>query len=367
MTNIIDGGSNTRLIQEKALTSHCDYGRWHREDMSPQDFEQLLLFLTRDHVVQMDCQWSAGGNALRYDHKVIGIKNFVGGFSVNENKSITCMIQCPGQYWEQMNNVDMWHLFQGLKHRFKMKPSRVDYAIDDPTYKIIPVDEMWEAANNKNNWGFRKIGLAGNAKCGEAMALTRYFGSRESSRFTRIYDHDGECLRHETEFKRGAAQQYFDLISDLEREDYRHVTDTFDGYRDSDGTLVEDFGDIIARRICGAVTGAIDFRTKDAYKDQSRVGIRDSERLGFYQQYIDKTQATVVRIKSIKPVKSLEKTYEWIKRQCAPTLAMFREGLGRHGFSLFMQKIVDEGEFRMDNLKHMWVKEMERKPTIFQC
>lgn len=364
--NIIDGGSNTRLIQEPEISCHSDYLRLHRENLSPQDFEQLLSFIAADHVVEMDRRWSAGGNARVYDNKVIGINGFVGGFSLNDDGSIACMVQCSGQYFTQLNSVDYWRLTQGLKHRFNMKCSRVDYAIDDYTYFIIPVADMEEAVNSGNHFGFRKVGMSANGYRFLDMQETRYFGSRESGKFTRIYDHDGECLRHETEFKREYAQAAFDLIADLNREDFKYEKDGVVAYRDYDGCEFACFGSIIARRMGGAVLRAIDFRDRSVYKDRSRVGSRDSKRLGFYQQYIDKVGAVDVQIKAKEVVKSLHKTFEWVKRQCAPTLAMFREGLGRHEFNLFMREIVSEGEQRMDNVKGMWAKEIRRKPTCFR-
>ena len=364
MAILTDGVGNTRHEPKTKLYSHLDYLRVRRDEMSMDDFLLLLDFIVKRHSQVMDVPWSPGAGAVWYQHKIVGAYGVRGGFSYHEEGYVSCMIDLPGEYFEQLNPVDQWHLITGLGHRFKVRCSRIDLAIDDPDYHVIPIDEMREAYGRGQNFRFRNhkyvMSSSGIGDCDE----TDYFGSRNSGKMVRTYDHEGECHRFEVEFKRGFAQPVFENILFLKREDAISAEgiafSTQKGLSANDSQM-----SIYVQRTMSAIAlGAIDFRDRGNRRDKSRVGVRDSIRLDFWQEFIDKVAGYIYRVQVIKPVRTLEKTLEWVKRQCSGTLAMFRDGLGRHGFSLWMRELIELGDKKMNQEQSIWAAEMKEKPRL---
>lgn len=363
--NIIDGHGNTRLIQEARFTAHCDYLRTRYENLSPGAFAMLLEFFGVRYDTQVGQPWSPGGGAVYFDNKLIGTRGFVGGFTVNEDGSISCMIDLPGEYWEHQDAIGTWRLFQGIKHYYHGKCSRIDLAIDDPTYSHIPVAEMVASWKQGNNFLFQKYTYIASGKNPNEMVETHNFGSRESGKYTRIYDHDGECLRHETEFKRQFAQPTFDAIVELKREDFEDNGDVSRVNRTGWHHELPDFAFAIQKTMSALVVGAIDFRSREAYKDSSRVGYRDSKRLHFYQEYIDKIQTNHVRVRPVKSAKSLAKTVTWFNRQCGATLALIASSFENIGeFRAWVGDYVIDQKNRMNKMQELWVEELRERPNL---
>lgn len=360
-----DGTGNTRLKPRSIFEIHSDYLRIRKDAVSHEEFEMLVGFIVPDFTLKFDSPWSPGAGAVYFPHKVIGTHGVVGGFNVDEEGFFYTMIDMPGGYFHSKTAIDQWRLFQGLFYKYKVTCTRIDLAIDDPTYSQIPVAEMEKACAEGFNFGFRNYGKHASGQCGKDLDETLALGSRNSGKYGRIYDHDGECLRHEVEFKRGFAQPVFEKIATMDRDSYDR--DGSDVYL-SDERLFSssDNWDInVQKTMASIVLGAFDFRDRGTRKEASRAGIRDSKRLDFYQQYIDTFETNEYRVRLTKPAKTIEKTLEWIKRQCAPTLAMISEAFGRHHFNLWMREIVVNGIPRLDNQKMFWVKEIERNKKLY--
>lgn len=365
MAILTDGQGNTRLIQEKGIKTHCDYLRTRYESMELGKFTSLLEFFGVSYDTEVGKPWSPGGGALYYENRLIGTHGFVGGFTLNDDGSVDCMIDLPGEYWESQDAIDTWRLFGGIKHAYQGMCSRVDLAIDDPTYSLVPVDQMVEAWEQGNNFQFRKYTYIVSGNSPEEMKATYNFGSRESGRYTRIYDHDGECLRHETEFKRQYAQVIFDEIYELKREDFGGYDNLRETKEAAYGVEDTPFAIGIQQKMASLVVGAIDFRSREAYKDSSRVGHRDSERLCFYQEYIDKIQASHVRVRASQRARSLGRTVDWFRRQCGATLALIASSFENiREFRAWAGDFVIAQESRMNKLQRLWIDELRRRPNL---
>lgn len=364
MAILADGVGNTRQEPKNKLYSHLDYLRVRRDEMSKDDFELLLDFIVKRHCEHEDIPWSPGAGAVWYNHKITGAYGVVGGFSINEKGLYSAMIDLPGEYFEQTNPSDQWHLLVGLYYRFNVKCSRIDLAIDDPEYYVIPIDEMREAYARGQNFRFRNhkyvMSSSGLGDCDE----TDYFGSRNSGKMVRTYDHEGECHRFEVEFKRGFAQPVFEEILFLKREDA--ISDEGIAFSTQKGISASDsqMSVYVQKAMSAIALGAIDFRDRGNREDKSRVGVRDSVRLDFWQEFIDRVAGYIYRVQVVKPVRTLEKTLEWVKRQCSGTLAMFKEGMGREGFYAWVWKLVGFGEERMSQEQRMWAAEIREKPRL---
>lgn len=362
--NIIDGRGNTRLEPINKFEAHLDYLRFSVKELTVTEFSSLLSFVSAQYDTLPTCPWSPGGGSVWFENKLIGTHGFIGGFDVDDDGLINAMMQLPGSYFEQLNLYKQWELCRVLKHTYKAKCSRIDLAIDDPTYTAIPVENMRKSWAKGRGFGFKKHKYIESGNTPETLQKTWYFGSRESGKLTRIYDHEGECMRHEVEFKRGYAQPVFDSIADI----YRPETDLSELIRiDEEKEPYEKGGNFyihLYRTICNHVVGAIDFRNRGTRKDTGRVGYRDSKRMGFYQQYINKIQCMHVRIPPKKPSKTLSKTVAWVKRQVSATLAMFSAGVGRSRFVTWLRELVMYGDEKLDKLKLLWIEEIKDNPQI---
>lgn len=359
-----DGTSNTRLKPITKLYSHCDYLRVRRDKMPMDTFVLLLEFLDQKLSCEMEKPWSPGGFAVYYENRIEGIEGIRGGFTVDDDGCVSTMIDLSGVYFKQLNPIDQWRLFRGLYYTYQMKCSRIDLAIDDSTYSVLPIEEMYKAAKSGCNFGFRKVKAIESGECGNELDETKYFGSRESGKMVRGYDHEGECQRLESEFKRRYSDEVYTKLATLERPDlFDNKWDNstaFKMFRTSDNC----WSNTIQKTMASIALGAIDFRDRKSRKDATRGGFRDSTRCEFYQVLLDKIEVEPYRVRFIEQPRSIRKSLEWVKRQVAPTLATLAGGLGRHKFNLLIQEIVQEGELRMDKLKQLWELEIREKPDI---
>lgn len=360
----IDGNGNTRPEPIAKFAVHLDYLRFRCETITPQGFENLLNFLCEDYTTEIERPWSPGAGSVYYSNKLIGTHGFVGGFDINSEGVISCMIDLPGGYWEQLNVVDSWRKLIGLANAFHVKCSRIDIAIDDPTYSRIPVSKMRESWERGNNFGFRKHKYTESGETPEKMRKTWNFGSRESGKFTRIYDHEGECLRHEVEFKRHFAREVFEKLASITRPIDAAWMQSDSLAECVNGEDNETFESIISKELASLTLGAIDFRDRGNRKDATRGGYRDSKRLSFYQEYIDEVCGQTYRLTAPKPAKSLLKTVDWVKRQVSSTLAMMNDGIGGFNFRIWLQDLLIYGRERYDKLKPLWIAEMKRSPHV---
>lgn len=346
-----DGNGNTRLKPIAVVESHLDYLRIKKDKITPEEFELLVCFIVDHHTLEIDRRWSPGKGGVYYSHTVIGSGGMRGGIEYLEEEGLcSIMLDLPGEYFESKTIVDQWRLIQGLKSRFKVTATRIDLAVDDYDYSVIPVERMVEACKQGHNFGFKKIGYHSSGYCGDRQDETFNFGSRQSGKFVRVYDHEAECLRFETEFKRGYVKPVFESLANLERP--KEMPN-------------KEFELVIQKLIASLAVGAIDFRDRGDRQDKTRAGERDSTRLPFYQKFVDLLQATHYRIKLAKPAKSITKSFDWIKRQCSPTIAMIREGLGAQKFMSWLNKAIKDNRPRIDNTKEVWIKDIQKNPNMY--
>lgn len=368
LTNtIVDGHGNTRPKPINNLYVHCDYLRIALERVSLQDFEQILEFLTRKYSLDLETPWSPGAGAIWYPHKVTAIRGLVGGWRIDEEGLCHLMVDLPGEYWENFTPEDQWRIFVGLKHRFKVRCCRFDLAIDDPSYCVIPVTQMRKAYDEDYGFGFRKYRQHQTSDYpGADRLITDEYGSRNSGKFVRVYDHEGECMRFEAEFKRRYAPIVFEIISSLERPDQFISTSESVNGEQVFVKVEQDWNVTIQQEFAAIALGAIDFRDRGSRKDSRRAGFRDSVRLSFYQEFADYLQAEVFRVKLPEMPRSLQKTFEWMKRQVSATLSMFKQGLNTTDFWFWINQLVEYGDERMDRLKVQWAQEISKYPHLIK-
>lgn len=356
-----DGYGNTRLELESTLYTHCDYLRISVSQYTVERFESLLTFLAPKHNHHLETPWSPGAGAVWFAHRVSAIKGLVGGWTLDDKGELTAMLDLPGEYWEQCTPEGQWRIFRGLNYTYNVRCNRIDIAIDDPSYEMIPVENMREAYHNQHNFHFRKYRQhATYEDSGEKPFVTDEFGSRNSGKFVRVYDHDRKCLRFEAEFKRGYAPEAFKILSSLERSESHYSITSIDDEPLTEQDMSDEWNLAIQRVMAGIAVGAIDFRDRGKHKSASGIGIRDSKRLAFYQEFIDYLSTKTFRVKLPELARTASKSYEWIKRQCSASLAMWKEALGSADFFVWINQLLEFGRPRMDRLKFQWAEEIGR-------
>lgn len=353
------GRGNTRLIPETPakvgrLDAHLDYLRFTATVGSLAALQELCRFLFwENYQLSIGDGWSAGKGAVRFPNGLTADFGARGGWRFHAETSdgvpvdltdglptddsvpVDVMVDLPGEYWRAQGTIGAWRMLLGLKHAFGVRASRIDLAIDDFGFDRIPVDEMVAATKSGNGMFFCKYQLIENYDSRRRRECkTHYFGSRESGKMVRIYDHvfeDGVTKAHrmETEFKRGYATKIFDELASIERE--------------CDGDY--EMEDCFQRAISSYVTGSIDFRDKSVRKDKSKASAKDCPRLKFWQAFINEI-GDCVRVKLDPVIKTVEKSVKWLKRSVAPTLSAFYQSLSSVDRIGFISNLVEIGSER---------------------
>lgn len=356
------GLGNTRLIPEgdsgtKGIRCHLDYLRVRVTLSDVGRLHELLHGLFgKAYVIGYGSGWSAGKGAVRFDHRITGDFDSFGGFSfeVGDNETldpasddmagipVKAMIDLPGTFWEKFDAKNQWLHLVYLR-AIGVECCRIDPAIDDYEYSLIPREEMRAATLDGNNMFFcihnRYDSYNTRSK---RHSITDYYGSRESGKMTRVYDHyfneNEKALRLETEFKRKYAKEVFNGLADLEP-----------GGK-SDVEFDREFQAAVGRY----AVGAVDFRDKSLRQDKNKASRKDCPRLPFWQEFVDKIGGSI-RIKLEPVVKTVEKTIKWVFRSVAPTIAALHQALPSLDRMDLIASLVKSGSDRASDI-HKLIK-----------
>lgn len=355
---------------------HLDYLRI-KGKLPVDKFEQMMTYLCgSDWVVEMEKPWAAGTKATWFPHKLMGIGLLVGGFrAVDGEQNVEFMLDMPGTYWKGKSLVNTWRLLRGLKSAYQVSSTRIDIAIDDKTYKHIPWEEMDKACEDGNNFYFRKSPTNEDWLIGVSRDKTRYYGSRESSKYARVYNHKNECLRFETAFNRERAPVVFDALASLERgecaKDEVINTDVIvrknkncpgqSWTHKKEGEITDEKWEQSLAKTFGAfAVGVIDFRDRSSRENVKKASSKDTKRLPFWETFIKKI-GFCIRVRLPKVIPTIEKNVEWLKRQVATSLAVLKDGLGSINFTAAMRELIDSGRERMKSRHDLLAKEVKKK------
>lgn len=382
--------TSSREKTNSKLTMHLDWLNI-KSEMHISELEDYLAFFDHKYIgYEFDLPWSQGKGCPYYPNSIESPLGIRGGFSVDEDTGIAeVVLTIHGQYFEGKNVINQWRILRGLYHKYKAVCTRIDLSIDDPNYDTIPVNEMVEAYNKGDHFYFKKREDRTTYKAPGVVEETKYFGSRQSGKFIRIYDHDGECLRYEGEFKKHYSRAFFELLATIEREfvqynlkdkeEYAKCMDAIDEWLSRLGkskviidkeTLIKclhgckgDFEKLLQMIIGALAVGCIDFRNKSEAKDLSRACVRDTKRLKFWQDFIDIIGYSI-KIVPTRRKSTIEKTTAWLQRQVSKTMALLRAGLGIHGYSKFMKELEVKGRERLKNRDNKLIAYIKDYPEV---
>lgn len=331
---VLDSGDSDGL----KIDCRIDYLRIKAQFDSQKSLNTFLEFVFNSHPYNIDnVSWSAGRGAKKFDNRITTLGGGFGGISYHDEncQSGDIMIDLPGEYWGQFDVVSQHNIFSALKNIYHCECTRLDICIDDYSQKIVPINQMLEATENLNVSGFHadKYKLVSSRQKIESKDKqtfkiipvdTHYFGSRQSDKFTRVYKHvfsEGlESLRYEVEFKGVPSSKVFEILADY----------PYDKSQSREQNLIN-----ISQNLASIALGAIDFVDKKISRnpdgswdvETKRKHLTRCKRFDWWQRFIDLVaDGLTLKIKVGTPIKSLEKTVQWLKRQVIPSLASLMIG-----------------------------------------
>ena len=365
------------------LTVHLDYLRC-RFKLTENKFNQLIEFINVDQLsVVIDAPWSAGHGAIWYDNKIVSNIGVQGGFTyLQEEQEFEVMLDFSGQYFSGVTVENQWRLLMGLNYTFNAVCSRIDIAIDDESYSQIPVIQMKNGWERGENFGFKAHKYIESGNSVTSKQKTYYYGSRNSGKMVRVYNHEDECQRFESEFKRRYAPFVFQCLASIKREWFNGEVDYMDAVSDImniktsnevknwlKGAIDKLHGcndefEIILQKIMGSLAvSAIDFRDRSRRKDRSKASLKDTTRCSYYQEFIDKIGTQIkIRLPQIKS--SIQSTVVWMQRQVSKSISIIRDSLGALEFKKWEDKLFETGREKQSLLDWKLIKYIKENPGL---
>lgn len=316
--------------------NHLDWLTLNFTKLNQEQFQELTNLTGRGLIVlEQDKAFSQGEKARNYQNTIsspIGLKGAYNSYqtigSLDTFYDVT--ISLSGEYFSALTAVEQWELYRDLYINYFPTCSRVDTSIDDYSFENIPLDEMRKAFNDGNYFDFQQYSEETTVTHPDNSTTTHYFGGKGSKRLVRVYKHKNESLRLETQFRGNYAQAAFQALATLERQDESN----------------EEWEKIIQKNIGGIAVGAIDFRDKSKLKNKSKACKSKTNRLSFWQNFIDKIG--VMHSIKLQPkqldLSQHQSMFDWLKKYVSKNLAIAFHVLGKDKFIRYVLKLVEYGE-----------------------
>lgn len=227
---------------------------------------------------------------------------------------------------------------QTIGEGFGLRCSRMDVALDDHE-KQIPLSVVEKARCDRNFFNVRStaVVVSDNLTANERGQCV-YFGSRQSEAFMRVYDKTVESggvrvgNRWETEFKGKKADkclsEWLAAMADNEQSASRLLVDL--------------------------VLGTVDFRDRSkGDKNRKRCPV-----LTWFSEMCEMLAAIPIRLRVARPVPTMQRTVDWLKKSAAPSVASLSKLLGSR-FGWFMKEWIEEGTQRMTKQRRKMVADTD--------
>ncbi|BAZ44227.1 hypothetical protein NIES4102_38810 [Chondrocystis sp. NIES-4102] len=267
---------------------HLDYLRLSSNNLTKKSFDSLVDFVfDKQETKTINKPWHPDPKmpqSKKYQNIITSSSGITLGYTKkakNRGKNIRhvydIMLDLSGAYFAKLSLLKQQKVISYLNINWTFKCHRIDVAIDDYSHKLIPVIEMKKAFKLGYNFGFSVIDDSYFKITDNQFEGTLAIGSRRSSLFIRIYTKGKDFVRYEAELKRQKAQGLFNQIANLE----------------VDKTLANDLIVSFAIVLAEAALSSIDFRNKDNISSQKNMTKKRTDRLFFWQDFIDKVLVTI--------------------------------------------------------------------------
>lgn len=253
-----------------------------------------------------------------------------------------CCISIPGEIMQRCEDRNWWQFIRSLCMGASF--SRIDGKIDvhsEPGEPFSLVAKVKQACESGCLCYAQKWREQREVTCGKLSGWTIYLGSRQSSKFIRVYDSGlcdgdmpaGQRERFEVEWKDDAAHKVG-----------MSCFEDFDGWQD---------------RLRAYILGAVDFREPDSGSDRHMMR---RKRLDWWDQLIADTP--VCRPITPREKTTLEGYTAWLRRTVFPTAKLLAEKSGISMFDAVERIVGNDIEARRDDstvkvLVSQWEQELQ--------
>jgi hypothetical protein len=308
---------------------------WLQGSVTLDTFEDFILNLCEffDDVPVWSLGQSYSVGQRKYANHCRSARGLIFAWDSPEvDEPIRLWVSFRGSLLSQLSPENRQFLFLFLSE-YSFECTRVDFALDDFN-RLIKPSQLHKAIANHNFFNYDKAtAISGSDRRDPHYSdgnFTFYFGSRQSSRFGRIYDKRAEsegqieAVRLELEVKHKLARSYF-------QELLPSCNPNFVGEDSPFSILCRSF-----------VLGAFDFR------DRSKgFGSRlKCPPLPWWQKFVDRCEVDPIRLSPGRVRPSLEVKREWHRRQVAKSLAIF-QAVDPAGFQSYVGELVSDGTYRL--------------------
>lgn len=316
--------------------NHLDWLTLNFSGLTEEEFQELQKRIGKGLIVlEKDKSWSSGEKAKKYQNTMSSPNGLKGAYNRHKSengidKHYEVTISLSGEYFASLTTIEQWELCRDLCFNYSASCSRIDTSIDDYSFNNIPINEMIKAYRKGDYFDFRKYHFKTDEADPKNPTTVHYFGAEGSKKLVRVYNHQNESLRLETQFRGKYAQVAFEAVANLKREN----------------NINEEWTNKIQKTIGGIAIGAIDFRDKSKLKNKNKADKNKTKRLAFWQNFIDKIGVThLIKIPTTnRDMSNHQASFNWFKKYASKLLAKAFYILGEEKFLRYINELVSYGE-----------------------
>ena len=270
------------------------------------------------------------------------------------------VLRLTGKWFAGKTFREYLHLLMYWSDIVAMEPTRSDLRVDDHTKKLMPVAEMYRAIHRGDNAIFQNFKDRTEWKNGNSQGLSWLIGSDKSDAFTRVYDKGIESkgvsnlLRWETELHQDKAREFWRGLKIAYTESYvKHFQ-----LEKSKNEIKEQIAEDCRMYITGRALATADFIDRSTIS--SNGSTKKCSRQPWFQEWIT-AAGNWARATISKAPSTIKNNFDWIKRQVAESLVMYRRGLSTEAFLEWIDQMVFNTKIKPGSLRHSYILELQEK------
>ena len=325
-----------------SFTSHFDYFRCHAPSLSFESFNSLIsLLLSRfKHLDSQQGYYSLCQGIKSCEYQLSSLR----GLRLIYNQSLegysNLWLDLSGKFFSDYSAYQSVVFMKEL-HKILPRVSRIDTAIDfyNPNFSVS--DIRYHCVNKMYSGFIDNMYISSYSQTRDKYYDTITLGSRESGKYTRIYDtfpkHNFEGIRVECEYKRDMSRSLFDRILTIEGQ-----------------TALNDL-------IINSTLKHINFHSVPV---ENRI-LLQSNIAPFWSEILKCCNGSWDKLKVVKEAPTLKKTFDWLQRQCSKSLAVLKDCYGDI-FKEELYRMIATGRSKYTNFTESLIKEYQALKFEFE-